>query len=50
MLGSGCNSFNGKVVGQTYTLTMKIETDKFYRLRLWRIESLSDGQWGRMAH
>ena len=43
--GPSCKPFGGEGIGQTCTLPVKIETNKFYRLRLWKLDSASDGQW-----
>jgi hypothetical protein len=43
--GSSCKPFDNEGVGQTCILPMKIESGKFYRLRLSRLESTPDGQW-----
>lgn len=43
--GSNCKPFGGEGVGQTCTLAAKIDTKKFYRLRLWRLAKEKDGQW-----
>lgn len=43
--GSNCKPFGGEGVGQTCTLPVRINTDKYYRLRLWRLDADKDGQW-----
>jgi hypothetical protein len=43
--GEDCKPFGGEGVGQTCTLSVKIETNRLYRLRLWRLDATSDGQW-----
>ena len=43
--GPNCQPFDGEGVGQTCTLAAKIDTKKFYWLRVWRLAKEKDGQW-----
>ncbi len=43
--GSNCKPFGGEGIGQTCTLSIQIDINKFYRLRLWRLAEEPDGQW-----
>jgi hypothetical protein len=43
--GPNCKPFDGEGIGQTCTLAAKIDTKKFYRLRLWRLAKEQNGQW-----
>ena len=43
--GKKCRKFGGEGVGETCELTIKIDTTKFYRYRVWRLETVKDGQW-----
>jgi len=43
--GKQCRTFGGEGIGYTCMLPIKIDTNKFYRLRLWRTAGDSSGQW-----
>lgn len=43
--GNSCRKFDGEGVGQTCTLTLRIDPRKAYRLRIWRLKADSTGQW-----
>lgn len=43
--GPSCRTFANEGEGYTCTLPVKIDARKLYRLRLWRLEAASDGQW-----
>ena len=40
-----CQPFGNEGVGRSCTLSVRIDPRKFYRLRLWRLDSAADGQW-----
>ena len=43
--GDDCTEFSGEGIGYTCIAPVKIDTRKFYRLRLWRTHAEADGQW-----
>lgn len=43
--GASCRPFDGEGIGYTCTLPVTIDTGKFYRVRLWGLNSVNDGQW-----
>ncbi|WP_146169702.1 DUF3472 domain-containing protein [Kordia periserrulae] len=43
--GTKCRKFGGEGVGETCELAIKIDATKFYRYRVWRLETVEDGQW-----
>jgi hypothetical protein len=43
--GTSCKKFGGEGIGYTCVLPVTIDTGKFYRLRLWRLQADGDGQW-----
>jgi hypothetical protein len=43
--GRDCRKFGGEGVGYTCTLPVRIDPAKFYRLRLWKLDAVKDGQW-----
>ncbi len=43
--GPGCGTFGGEGTGYSCRLAYPIHTDRMYRLRLWRQEADSSGQW-----
>ena len=43
--GSWCRDFGGEGVGKTCTIPYAFSTERWYRLRIWRMEEDSEGQW-----
>ena len=43
--GPQCRKFDGEGIGQTCVLNVKIDPNKFYRLRVWRLDADASGQW-----
>jgi hypothetical protein len=43
--GEHCRTFGGEGIGYTCMLPIEIDTNKFYRLRLWRTAADNSGQW-----
>lgn len=43
--GTDCRTFGGEGIGYTCTLPVTIDTQKFYRYRLYRLDGAPDGQW-----
>ena len=43
--GTNCEAYGGEGVGQTCTLNVTIDPNKFYRLRVWKVNTEADGQW-----
>lgn len=43
--GTSCRKFDGEGKGYTCVLPVTIDTRKFYRLRLWKLGAVKDGQW-----
>ncbi|WP_305784648.1 DUF3472 domain-containing protein [Symbioplanes lichenis] len=43
--GRGCGSFGGEGSGLSCRIAYPIRTDRFYRYRVWRLETDSRGQW-----
>jgi hypothetical protein len=43
--GTDCRTFGGEGVGYTCMLPIKIDSNKYYRLRLWRTAGDNSGQW-----
>ncbi len=43
--GSACRKFGGEGIGETCSLLVEFDNTKFYRYRVWRLNSDSEGQW-----
>ena len=43
--GPACGTFGGEGVGYSCRLAFPIKTDAYYRLRVWRLDADSHGQW-----
>lgn len=43
--GGQCGEFGGEGTGYSCRLPFAIQTDRFYRLRVWRTNADSEGQW-----
>ncbi|AXG69443.1 hypothetical protein KORDIASMS9_01665 [Kordia sp. SMS9] len=43
--GAKCRKFDGEGIGETCELSINIDTTKFYRYRVWRLDTDKDGQW-----
>lgn len=43
--GPGCMRFSGEGTGMSCRLAYPIQTDRYYRLRIWRLDADDQGQW-----
>lgn len=43
--GPGCGTFGNEGIGYSCRIAYPISSDRMYRLRLWRVEADSSGQW-----